>query len=72
MSNPLLPAPLDGFEVHLVTSLQARKDYTCPDCGNVVTIGEPHVVAWPEGDRDRRRHWHRHCWRIVVASGERF
>jgi hypothetical protein len=22
----------------------------------------PHVVAWPEGDPDARRHWHTPCW----------
>ena len=24
--------------------------------------GTPHVVAWPEGREDDRRHWHTACW----------
>ena len=32
----------------------------------VVPFGDGHVVVWPNGDPDLRRHWHRHCWRLEV------
>lgn len=57
---------LDGYEVREVDAEQATKDYVCPDCGNTVPAGEGHVVVWPEGDTDLRRHWHKHCWRLEV------
>lgn len=57
---------LDGYEVKRVDAAKAAKDYVCPECGNVVPAGESHVVVWPEGDSDLRRHWHRHCWRLEV------
>ena len=57
---------LDGYEVRRVDPEAARKDYICPECGNVVPEGEAHVVVWPVGDSDLRRHRHRHCWRLEV------
>lgn len=57
---------LEGYEVRRVDADRAQKDYICPECGNAVTAGEGHVVVWPEGDSDLRRHWHKHCWRIEV------
>ena len=57
---------LDGYEVKRVDGPSAVKDYICPDCGNTIAPGEAHVVVWPEGDSDLRRHWHKHCWRIEV------
>lgn len=57
---------LDGYEVRRVDGARAEKDYLCPECGNIVPAGEGHVVVWPEGDADLRRHWHKHCWRHEV------
>lgn len=57
---------LDGYEVKRVDAGRAVKDYVCPECGNTVPAGEGHVVVWPTGDEDLRRHWHRHCWRLEV------
>ncbi|HVM20664.1 MAG TPA: hypothetical protein VM307_11965 [Egibacteraceae bacterium] len=57
---------LDGYEVKRVDPGRASKDYVCPECGNTVPAGEAHVVVWPTGDADLRRHWHRHCWRLEV------
>lgn len=57
---------LEGYEVRRVDAEQARKEYVCPACGNPVPVGEGHVVVWPSGDSDLRRHWHRHCWRLEV------
>lgn len=57
---------LDGYEVKRVDAPRADKTYVCPECGNTIAVGEAHVVVWPEGDSDLRRHWHRHCWRVEV------
>ena len=57
---------LEGYEVRRIDGSQAEKDYLCPECGNTVPAGEGHVVVWPEGDADLRRHWHKHCWRHEV------
>lgn len=57
---------LHGYEVRRVDGSQAAKDYLCPDCGNNVPAGEGHVVVWPDGEGDLRRHWHLHCWRLEV------
>jgi hypothetical protein len=61
---------LDGYEVRRIDASRAEKDYVCPECGNRVPAGEGHVVVWPEGDADLRRHWHRHCWRLEVRRSE--
>lgn len=67
-SDPLLPR-LAGYEVRRVPGFQAGKAYVCPECGNPVTAGQGHVVAWPEARVDERRHWHLHCWRVVARRG---
>lgn len=59
---------LDGYEVRLIPAERAEKNYVCPSCGNAVMEGEGHVVVWPAGDSEMRRHWHTHCWRIEVRS----
>lgn len=61
---------LPGYEVREIDGVNAAKEYTCPDCGNVVSEGEAHVVVWPVGDSDLRRHWHRHCWRMEVRRSD--
>jgi hypothetical protein len=35
--------------------------YLCPGCAQDVR-GVAHVVAWPQGCPDDRRHWHTPCW----------
>jgi hypothetical protein len=65
----MLPEPRDGWEVHLVPAYRAHKDYTCPGCPSGIGYGQGHVVAWPCGDNDDRRHWHKHCWRLVARRG---
>jgi hypothetical protein len=66
--DPFLPR-LEGYEVQRVPRYQASKDYVCPGCHNPIAAGVGHVVAWPEGLVDDRRHWHEHCWRLVVRRG---
>lgn len=59
----------DGYEVARVPAFRAQKAYLCPGCGNEIPSGTGHVVAWPEGLRDDRRHWHLHCWRLAARRG---
>ncbi len=49
----------DGFVVRSVGTSSTA--YRCPGCDHGFA-GVPHVVAWPEGDPDSRRHWHTPCW----------
>jgi hypothetical protein len=63
------PGEVPGYEVHLVPGFRAHKRYLCPTCTQPVPEGIGHVVAWPEGFPDERRHWHRHCWRLAARSG---
>lgn len=64
-----LALPFDGFEVRFIPAVRATKPYVCPECANTVPAASGHVCAWPEGESDRRRHWHTHCWRTVVRRG---
>jgi len=64
-----VPGTLPGYESHVVPGFRAHKEYLCPACTRSVAAGTGHVVAWPEGFADERRHWHRHCWRLAVRRG---
>ena len=63
------PAGVDrvenGFVVRNVGTTGTA--YRCPGCDQLFS-GVPHVVAWPEGSPDDRRHWHTPCW---TARGRR-
>lgn len=61
---------LQGYEVQEIPAHRAEKDYICPDCGNKIPEGEAHVVVFPHGDPDLRRHWHKYCWRIEVGRSD--
>ncbi len=63
------PPALPGMEAHLVPAFRARGPYVCPDCAGAVAVGTGHVVAWPVGRAEERRHWHRHCWRLAARRG---
>lgn len=69
MLGPSIPDPLDGHEAHAVPAYRAGKRYRCPECAATIEVGVGHVVAWPEGRLDERRHWHRACWRSVTRRG---
>lgn len=61
--RPPAPEPAPGpWHVRVVQPYQARKRYRCPGCEQEILPGTLHLVAWPEGDPERRRHWHRPCW----------
>lgn len=65
MSSLQLP-DRPGYEVARVPAFRADKSYRCPDCGNDIPVRTGHVVAWPDGLVEDRRHWHLHCWRIAA------
>ncbi|HLS26705.1 MAG TPA: hypothetical protein VK063_12615 [Beutenbergiaceae bacterium] len=60
----------DGLTWTVRTVSGSTKSYTCPGCGQQITPGLEHVVAWTEehlfgaeAGRSERRHWHTNCWR---------
>ena len=63
------PGEVPGYEEHLVPGFRALKAYVCPTCTQPIAAGTGHVVAWPAGLTEERRHWHRHCWRLAVRRG---
>jgi hypothetical protein len=68
--RPDLSLPeLEGYVVQRVPAFQATKPYVCPDCDNGILGGQGHVVVWPDGLVDERRHWHLHCWRVASRRG---
>jgi len=60
---------LPGYEVRRVLGARSKRGYRCPACEAGIPPGEGHVVAWPDGRVEDRRHWHLHCWRIAVRRG---
>ena len=51
----------DGYVVRSLAGSPGRS-YRCPGCDQELPSSVPHVVAWPEGREDDRRHWHTACW----------
>ena len=58
----------DGWVVRQVAGTASARSYRCPGCDQELRPGSPHVVAWPDGQPDDRRHWHTACW---AARGRR-
>ncbi|MGH8866955.1 MAG: hypothetical protein ACRDYU_03030 [Actinomycetes bacterium] len=53
----------DGdWVVRRVTGAASTKRYRCPGCDHEISPATPHLVVWPLGDMDDRRHWHTPCW----------
>ncbi|BEH03518.1 hypothetical protein brsh051_27990 [Brooklawnia propionicigenes] len=60
----------DGLWVtRQIRAENATKTYSCPECGNPIPPGTPHIVAWPHtppigstSGVDYRRHFHSYCW----------
>lgn len=52
----------DGYVVRSVTGTASGRGYRCPGCDQLLPAGQPHVVAWPQGRTEDRRHWHSACW----------
>jgi hypothetical protein len=61
------------WTVRTVPGVNATKPYRCPGCAQVIPVGTPHVVVWPELDLDAgdRRHWHQSCWVARERRGAR-
>ena len=53
-----------GFVVRAVPggAGTGERAYLCPGCDQELPARQPHVVAWPEGAPEDRRHWHTPCW----------
>jgi hypothetical protein len=58
----------DGFVVRSLSGASTGRSYRCPGCDHELAAGTAHVVVWPEGREDDRRHWHTACW---TARGRR-
>jgi hypothetical protein len=54
----------EGFEVRTTTG---DRRYRCPYCQGSIEPGTAHVVAFPSGQPEERRHYHSGCW--VRAQG---
>jgi hypothetical protein len=52
----------DGFVVRSLAGASSSRSYRCPGCDQELPAGTAHVVVWPEGREDDRRHWHTACW----------
>ncbi len=59
----------DGYVVRRVPGSRTGRGYRCPGCDQELPSGGPHVVAWPEGRPDERRHWHTPCWEARGRRG---
>lgn len=55
--------PDGDWVVRPVTGAATRKTYRCPGCEQEIRVATPHLVAWPVGTLEDRRHWHPPCWR---------
>jgi hypothetical protein len=53
-------ARVEGYEVR--ETVQAAKRYRCPYCEGWIEPGTPHLVAFPAGRSEERRHYHSACW----------
>ena len=54
---------------HVVRSAGVtQRVYRCPGCDQEL-VGVAHVVAWPQGRPDDRRHWHSPCWQARAVRG---
>lgn len=58
-----------GWHAHTHGGGGGGPDYTCPGCHRFVPRNSQHVVAWPDDDEERRRHWHTGCWKTAVNQG---
>ncbi|ABK52441.1 conserved hypothetical protein [Acidothermus cellulolyticus 11B] len=52
-----------------ITGSTSVKTYRCPGCDQEIRPATPHIVAWPEGDVESRRHWHTACWHARGRRG---
>lgn len=65
--DPVVRAPAgqrveDGVVVRPLAGSPSGRSYRCPGCDQELPAAQPHVVVWPQGREDDRRHWHTACW----------
>lgn len=58
-----------GYDVK--RSIKEDRRYLCPYCNGPIQPGLVHVVAYPEGRLDERRHYHSPCWEKFIKSESR-
>lgn len=58
---------VEGFEVRRTANQDKR--YRCPYCQGWVEPGTPHLVAFPSGRPEERRHYHSGCWSRQANAG---
>jgi hypothetical protein len=58
----------EDWHLRVVQPYQALKVYRCPGCDQEIFPRTMHVVVWPEGSPQQRRHWHRPCWERHFAE----
>jgi len=63
-----LEAVADGWHLRVVQPYRALKTYRCPGCDQEIFPRTMHLVVWPEGSPEQRRHWHRACWDRRLAE----
>lgn len=61
--------PDGDFVVRPITGSRSTKTYRCPGCDQEIRPATPHLVVWPVGDEEHRRHWHRPCWQARDRRG---
>jgi hypothetical protein len=68
---PALERVAGDWHVRMVQPYRATKLYRCPGCNQEIFPRTLHLVVWPEGSPEQRRHWHRPCWERRYAELER-
>jgi hypothetical protein len=61
----------EGWHLRFVQPYRATKVYRCPGCRQEIFPRTLHVVVWPEGEPEQRRHWHKACWERRFAELQR-
>ena len=59
----------EGWVVRAVAGTASARPYRCPGCDQELVALSPHVMVWPEGRPDDRRHWHTACWTARSRRG---
>ena len=68
---PALEWVAGDWHLRMVQPYRATKLYRCPGCEQEIFPRTMHLVAWPVGHPELRRHWHRSCWERRFAELER-
>ena len=58
---------LEGYDVRRTANHDKR--YRCPYCEGWIEERVPHIVAFPSGRPEARRHYHSACWSRQANAG---